>query len=45
MGKGIEAVGELNIREVGKSLKLSFGKIYRMGEDLVIEAKVNPTSS
>ncbi len=41
MGKGIEAVGELNIREVSQALKLSFKKIYRVGEDLVIEAKVN----
>jgi len=42
MGKGIEAVGELNIREVGQVIKLSFRKIYRAGEDLVIEAGVNP---
>jgi len=42
MGKGIEAVGELNIREVSQALKLSFGKIYRLGEDLVIEARLNP---
>ena len=41
MGKGIEAVGELNTREVSQALKLSFRKIYRMGEDLIIEAKVN----
>ncbi len=41
MGKGIEAVGELNIAEVSQTLKLSFGRIYRMGEDLIIEAKVN----
>ncbi len=40
MGKGIEAVGELNIREVNQALKLSFSKIYRMGEDLVIEARL-----
>jgi len=45
MGKGIEAVGELNIREVGQALKLAFGKVYRMGEDLVIEAEVSPRSS
>ena len=44
MGKGIEAVGELNIREVSRVLKLSFDKIYRMGDDLVIEARVNPRS-
>ena len=40
MGKGIEAVGELNIADVSQSLKLSFVKTYRMGEDLVIEARV-----
>jgi diaminohydroxyphosphoribosylaminopyrimidine deaminase/5-amino-6-(5-phosphoribosylamino)uracil reductase len=42
MGRGIEAVGELNIREVSQTLKLSFKRIYRLGEDLVIEARVNP---
>jgi len=40
MGKGIEAVGELNIDVVSQTLRLSFGKIYRRGEDLIIEAKV-----
>jgi diaminohydroxyphosphoribosylaminopyrimidine deaminase/5-amino-6-(5-phosphoribosylamino)uracil reductase len=40
MGKGIEAVGELNIADVSQTLKLSFRRTYRMGEDLVIEAKV-----
>ena len=45
MGKGIETVGELNIREVSQALKLSFRKIYRMGEDLIIETRVNPHSS
>ena len=40
MGKGIEAVGELNIGEVSKTLKLSFSKVYRMGEDLIIEARL-----
>ena len=44
MGKGIEAVGELNIREVSQTLKLSFRKVYKMAEDLVIEARVNPSS-
>jgi len=38
MGKGIEAVGDLGIREVSRALKLSFDKIYRKGQDLVIEA-------
>lgn len=40
MGKGIEAVGELNIADVSQTIKLSFGRIYRSGEDLVIEARV-----
>ncbi|MBE0414957.1 MAG: bifunctional diaminohydroxyphosphoribosylaminopyrimidine deaminase/5-amino-6-(5-phosphoribosylamino)uracil reductase RibD [Dehalococcoidia bacterium] len=40
MGKGIEAVGELGIRDVGRALKLSFVRAYRRGEDLVIEARV-----
>ena len=44
MGKGIEAVGELNIREVSQTLKLSFKKVYRAGEDLIIEAGVSPSS-
>ena len=42
MGKGIEAVGELNISDVNQSLKLSFARIHRVGEDLVIEARVEP---
>jgi len=40
MGKGIEAVGELNITDVSQTLKLSFSRTYRMGEDLIIEARV-----
>jgi len=43
MGKGIEAVGDLGIRDVGHALKLSFVKTYKRGEDLVIEAKVRDT--
>ncbi len=45
MGKGIEAVGELNIRDVGRALKLSFDRIYRMGADLVVEANVGKGES
>ncbi len=40
MGKGIEAVGELNIKEAGQALKLSFTRVYRSGEDVVMEARV-----
>ncbi len=40
MGKGIEAVGDLNIRGVDDVLELSFVREYRRGEDLVIEANL-----
>lgn len=40
MGKGIEAVGELDITDVSQTLKLTFSRTYRVGEDLVIEARV-----
>jgi len=40
MGRGIEAVGELNITDVSQALKLEFTRTYRLGEDLVIEARV-----
>lgn len=40
MGKGIETVGELNITDLDQAIKLSFDKIYRSGEDVVIEARV-----
>jgi diaminohydroxyphosphoribosylaminopyrimidine deaminase/5-amino-6-(5-phosphoribosylamino)uracil reductase len=38
MGKGVEAVGDLGIRDVNHALKLSFRKIYRTGEDVVMDA-------
>jgi riboflavin biosynthesis pyrimidine reductase len=40
MGKGIDAVGDLNITDVSKTLKLSFVKTYRGGEDIVVEGRV-----
>ena len=40
MGRGVEAVGELEITEVERAIKLSFEKIYRSGDDVVIEARI-----
>jgi diaminohydroxyphosphoribosylaminopyrimidine deaminase/5-amino-6-(5-phosphoribosylamino)uracil reductase len=40
MGRGVEAVGELDIKEVAGALKLTFEKVYRCAEDVVIEARV-----
>ena len=42
MGQGLAAVGELDIREVNQVLKLSFEKIYRVAEDLVIYFRISP---
>ena len=39
MGKGIDAVGDLQITDVERALRLSFAKTYRSGEDLIIEAR------
>jgi riboflavin biosynthesis pyrimidine reductase len=40
IGKGVEAVADLKIRDVSQALKLDFKKVYRLGEDTVIEAKL-----
>jgi len=39
MGKGIDAIGDLGTPTAGSSLKLSFSRIFRSGEDLIIEAR------
>jgi diaminohydroxyphosphoribosylaminopyrimidine deaminase/5-amino-6-(5-phosphoribosylamino)uracil reductase len=39
MGKGTETVGELNITDISKALKLSFTRVYRSGEDIVVEGR------
>jgi len=44
LGKGIDAVGELDITQLRQSLKLNFQKISRAGNDVVIEAKVAPSA-
>lgn len=40
LGKGIEAVGDLGISEIARSVKLSPVKIYRKGVDLIIEGEI-----
>ncbi len=45
LGRGLEVVGDLGIREVNRALRLSFDKVYRKGEDIVIEAKVKNSKS
>jgi diaminohydroxyphosphoribosylaminopyrimidine deaminase/5-amino-6-(5-phosphoribosylamino)uracil reductase len=40
LGKGIEAVGELDIRKMSQAIQLTYRKVYRLGEDLVVEARL-----
>jgi diaminohydroxyphosphoribosylaminopyrimidine deaminase/5-amino-6-(5-phosphoribosylamino)uracil reductase len=39
MGAGTDAVGDLNITDLNKALKLSFTRVYRSGVDIVLEGK------
>jgi len=41
MGRGIDAVGELNITQISQALKLNFQKVSRVGEDVIIEARID----
>jgi len=44
VGTGINAVGDLGIRRMENSLRLSFDRITRSGDDLIIEARFNSAS-
>ena len=39
LGKGTDSVGDLNITDLTKAYKLTFDKVYRSGEDIVVEGK------
>jgi riboflavin-specific deaminase-like protein len=43
-GEGLNAVGEMGIRRMDDALRLSFRRIARRGDDLVIDARINPES-
>jgi diaminohydroxyphosphoribosylaminopyrimidine deaminase/5-amino-6-(5-phosphoribosylamino)uracil reductase len=42
LGKGLESIGDLDIENINQALSLSFEKTYRLGNDFVVEAKINP---
>ena len=44
LGKGTDAVGELDIARMSQALKMAFTRISRVGEDIVIEARVDYTA-
>jgi diaminohydroxyphosphoribosylaminopyrimidine deaminase/5-amino-6-(5-phosphoribosylamino)uracil reductase len=39
MGADLSAVGDLNITEVSQAFKLTFTRVYRSGEDIVVEGR------
>ena len=40
VGKGIEAVGDLNIQSMDESLRIAYKKIRRLGDDLIIDGRL-----
>lgn len=44
VGTGINAVGDLGIRQMENALRLSFERITRSGDDLILEARFNSMS-
>jgi len=45
LGKGIAAVGDLDIVQLSQAFKLTFQKITRAGEDIVIEARIDRSAA
>jgi diaminohydroxyphosphoribosylaminopyrimidine deaminase/5-amino-6-(5-phosphoribosylamino)uracil reductase len=41
-GEGLNAVGDMGIRQMDDSLRLSFRRIARRGDDLVVDARIDP---
>ncbi|MEN6624094.1 MAG: bifunctional diaminohydroxyphosphoribosylaminopyrimidine deaminase/5-amino-6-(5-phosphoribosylamino)uracil reductase RibD [Smithella sp.] len=41
IGKGIEAVGDLQIKELNRAKSLSFQKIKKIGPDIIIDSRFN----
>ncbi len=42
IGEGLNAVGDLGIRQMDDALRLSFRRIARRGDDLILDARFNP---
>ncbi len=40
LGKGIEAIGDLGIEKMDDSIGLTFDKVYRKGDDIIIEGLI-----
>jgi diaminohydroxyphosphoribosylaminopyrimidine deaminase/5-amino-6-(5-phosphoribosylamino)uracil reductase len=40
VGKGLEAIGELGIKSINEALRLSYRKVRRLGDDLIIDGRI-----
>jgi diaminohydroxyphosphoribosylaminopyrimidine deaminase / 5-amino-6-(5-phosphoribosylamino)uracil reductase len=40
VGKGLEAIGDLGIKSINESLKIAYRKVRRLGDDLVIDGRI-----
>ena len=45
VGKGIEAIGDLGIKSINESLRLAYRKVRRLGDDLIIDGRIEKKSS
>ncbi|MEW6332881.1 MAG: bifunctional diaminohydroxyphosphoribosylaminopyrimidine deaminase/5-amino-6-(5-phosphoribosylamino)uracil reductase RibD [Thermodesulfobacteriota bacterium] len=41
-GRGLDAVGDLDIRRMDDALRLTFRRILRRGDDIILDARINP---
>jgi riboflavin biosynthesis pyrimidine reductase len=40
VGKGVEAVGDLGIQRMDEALRLTYRKILRKGDDLIVDGRI-----
>ena len=40
VGKGLEAIGDLGIKSINESLRLTYRKVRRLGDDLIIDGRI-----
>jgi len=44
VGKGLEAIGDLGIKSINESLKITYRKVRRLGDDLIIDGRIEKRS-
>jgi diaminohydroxyphosphoribosylaminopyrimidine deaminase / 5-amino-6-(5-phosphoribosylamino)uracil reductase len=44
VGKGLDAIGDLGIKSINESLKITYRKVRRLGDDLIIDGRIEKKS-